>query len=60
MTRMTREQEAGFVERFRGAGVTIVTPDVAAKYNLAVQKGVIVESVTSDSGADKAAELANK
>ena len=31
-----------------------VTPDVADKYNLGVEKGVIVGSVTSDSGADKA------
>jgi TRAP-type C4-dicarboxylate transport system substrate-binding protein len=31
MTRLTREQEAGFVERFRGAGVEIVSDlDVAA------------------------------
>ena len=31
-----------------------MTPDVADKYNLPVKAGVLVESVTSDSGADKA------
>ena len=31
-----------------------VTPDVADKYNLPVKAGVVVESVTNDSGADKA------
>jgi S1-C subfamily serine protease len=31
-----------------------VTPDVAETYNLPVQSGVLVESVTNDSGADKA------
>ena len=32
MTRLTREQEAGFVERFRGAGVQIVTDLDMAKF----------------------------
>ena len=31
-----------------------VTPDVADKYNLPVKAGVVIESVTNDSGADKA------
>jgi S1-C subfamily serine protease len=31
-----------------------ITPDVAEKYNLPVKSGVLVESVTNDSGADKA------
>ena len=39
---------------YLGISGQAVTPDVAGKYNLAVQNGVIVESVTSESGADKA------
>ena len=39
---------------YLGISGQAVTPDVADKYNLAAQKGVIVESVTNDSGADKA------
>jgi len=39
---------------YLGISGQAVTSDVADKYNLAVQKGVIVESVTQDSGADSA------
>jgi S1-C subfamily serine protease len=39
---------------YLGISGQAVTPEVADKYNLAVQKGVIVGSVTQDSGADKA------
>ena len=39
---------------YLGISGQAVTPDVADKYNLAVQRGVIVESVTQDSGADNA------
>jgi S1-C subfamily serine protease len=39
---------------YLGISGQAVTPDVADKYNLAVKKGVIVGSVTQDSGADKA------
>jgi S1-C subfamily serine protease len=39
---------------YLGISGQAVTPDVADKYNLAVKKGVVVESVTQDSGADKA------
>jgi S1-C subfamily serine protease len=39
---------------YLGISGQAVTPDVADKYNLAVKAGVVVESVTNDSGADKA------
>jgi len=39
---------------YLGISGQAVTPDVADKYNLAVKKGVVVESVTQDSGADEA------
>ncbi len=39
---------------YLGISGQAVTPDVADTYNLAAKKGVLVESVTSDSGADKA------
>ena len=39
---------------YLGISGQAVTPDVADKYNLSVKAGVVVESVTSDSGADKA------
>jgi S1-C subfamily serine protease len=39
---------------YLGISGQAVTSDVADKYNLAVQRGVIVESVTQDSGADDA------
>jgi S1-C subfamily serine protease len=39
---------------YLGISGQAVTPDVADTYNLAVKKGVIVDSVTSSSGADKA------
>jgi S1-C subfamily serine protease len=39
---------------YLGISGQAVTSDVAGTYNLAVKKGVIVGSVTSDSGADKA------
>jgi S1-C subfamily serine protease len=39
---------------YLGISGQAVTSDVADKYNLAVRKGVIVESVTQDSGADNA------
>ena len=39
---------------YLGISGQAVTPDVADKYNLPVKAGVVVESVTSDSGADKA------
>ena len=39
---------------YLGISGQAVTPDVADKYNLAVKKGVVVESITQDSGADKA------
>jgi putative serine protease PepD len=39
---------------YLGISGQAVTPDVADKYNLAVKKGVVVESVTQDSGADTA------
>jgi S1-C subfamily serine protease len=39
---------------YLGISGQAVTSDVADKYNLAVQRGVVVGSVTSDSGADKA------
>ncbi len=39
---------------YLGISGQAVTPDVADKYNLPVKAGVVVESVTNDSGADKA------
>ena len=39
---------------YLGISGQAVTPDVADKYNLPVKAGVVVESVTRDSGADKA------
>jgi putative serine protease PepD len=39
---------------YLGISGQAVTADVADKYNLAAKQGVLVESVTSDSGADKA------
>ncbi|HET8784681.1 MAG TPA: trypsin-like peptidase domain-containing protein [Candidatus Limnocylindrales bacterium] len=45
---------------YLGISGQAVTPDVADKYNLAVSRGVIVESVTSESGADKAGLRAGK
>jgi S1-C subfamily serine protease len=39
---------------YLGISGQAVTSDVADKYNLAVRRGVIVESVTQDSGADNA------
>jgi S1-C subfamily serine protease len=39
---------------YLGISGQAVTSDVADKYNLAVKQGVLVESVTSESGADKA------
>ena len=39
---------------YLGISGQAVTPDLADTYNLAAKKGVIVESVTNDSGADKA------
>ncbi len=39
---------------YLGISGQAVTPDVAEKYNLPVEAGVVVESVTSDCGADKA------
>ena len=39
---------------YLGISGQAVTPDVVDKYNLAVRAGVIVESVTNESGADKA------
>ena len=39
---------------YLGISGQAVTSDVADKYNLAVKKGVVVESVTQDSGADEA------
>ena len=39
---------------YLGISGQAVTPVVADKYNLSASEGVIVESVTSDSGADKA------
>jgi S1-C subfamily serine protease len=45
----------GHVEHaYLGITGQAVTPDVAETYNLPVQSGVLVESVTNDSGADKA------
>jgi S1-C subfamily serine protease len=47
--------ETGRVDHaYLGISGQDVTPDVADKYNLGVKKGVIVGSVTNDSGADKA------
>jgi S1-C subfamily serine protease len=45
---------------YLGISGQAVTPDVADKYNLAVKAGVVVESVTSDSGADKAGLVGGK
>ena len=39
---------------YLGISGQAVTPDVADKYNLPVKAGVVIESVTNDSGADKA------
>ncbi len=39
---------------YLGISGQAVTPDVVDKYNLAVKTGVVVESVTNESGADKA------
>jgi S1-C subfamily serine protease len=39
---------------YLGISGQAVSPDLADKYNLAVKRGVLVESVTSESGADKA------
>jgi S1-C subfamily serine protease len=39
---------------YLGIGGQTVTEDVADRYNLPVEEGVIVESVAEDSGADKA------
>jgi S1-C subfamily serine protease len=45
----------GRVDRaYLGISGQAVSPDVAETYNLPVQKGVLVESVTNGSGADKA------
>jgi S1-C subfamily serine protease len=45
---------------YLGISGQAVTPDVADKYNLAAKQGVLVESVTSESGADKAGLKAGK
>ncbi len=45
---------------YLGISGQAVTPDVADKYNLAASRGVLVESVTSESGADKAGLRAGK
>ncbi len=45
---------------YLGISGPAVTPDVADKYNLAASRGVLVESVTSESGADKAGLRAGK
>ena len=45
---------------YLGISGQAVTADVADKYNLAAKQGVLVESVTSESGADKAGLEAGK
>jgi putative serine protease PepD len=45
---------------YLGISGQAVTADVADKYNLAAKQGVLIESVTSESGADKAGLKAGK
>jgi S1-C subfamily serine protease len=45
---------------YLGISGQAVTADVADKYNLAAKQGVLVESVTNESGADKAGLKAGK